>query len=84
MWISDLDSKVRLVLVILLVFAEPLRGPILVVLVLVWFSDQLFNTLLRFDPYGRIVLTDEQRQSSNFFAVSLVVVIILAVFVVVK
>lgn len=81
MWLADLDSRVRVALVLMLLLLPTMRLPILVVLLLVWFSDQLFNTLLRLDPYGRIVLTDEQRQSSNFFAGASVMVMALALFV---
>ncbi len=30
-----------------------------------WFSDAIFNTLLRFNEYGRYALSDEQIQTSN-------------------
>ena len=73
LWFSDLDVKVRLLLILVLVFVEPLRAPIVLVLIMVWFSDQLFNTVLRFDSYGKIVLTDEQIKSNNFFVAGLIV-----------
>lgn len=67
MWFSELDPKIRILLIFLFIFIPPIRGLLLITLLLLWFSDQLFNTILRFDSYGKIVLTDDQIRSNNFF-----------------
>jgi hypothetical protein len=52
--------------------------------VLTWIADPLFNLLLRFNPYGRLALTEEQRKSSNLVAgfLGMALLILLSGFVV--
>lgn len=65
--IYEMDARLRLVLLAILLFFAPLRAFLIPVLILLWSSDQLFNTILRFDPYGRLVLSEDQIRQSNFF-----------------
>lgn len=57
---------------ILVVRLLPVLAPAYLVLVFFsWFSDILFNTLLRFNPYGRYALNERERHYSNLFAACL-------------
>lgn len=48
-------------------FLLPLVGIYLVFVLLTWVADPLFNLLLRFDRFGRLALSREQVQASNWF-----------------
>ncbi|MBK0402612.1 tetratricopeptide repeat protein [Adhaeribacter sp. BT258] len=54
--------------VILFVRVMPILIPFYLVLIFfTWFSDLIFNTLLRFNTYGRQALSAEQIKGSNIF-----------------
>ena len=42
---------------------------------LTWIGDPIFTLLLRLDPFGRLVVTDEQRMRSNLVGAALVIVV---------
>ena len=66
-----LSSGVRwgmMIGVIFLVRFIPLLLPLYLVLIFfTWFSNLIFNTLLRFNSYGRYALSQEQIKGSNIF-----------------
>jgi tetratricopeptide (TPR) repeat protein len=72
-WSSSLSDSARRGLFLgLFIFSRffPLLLPLYLVLVFMsWFADPLFNTLLRFNPYGHHALSATQvRQSTQFSA----------------
>ena len=67
LYLAELDGRVRFVLLIMLIFVYPFRLFFFLILLIFWTSNQLFNTLLRFDSYGRIILSEDQIRQSNFF-----------------
>lgn len=79
LWLSGLDARLRFLVILLFYFFPNYAVPIVLVFIPVMFSDQLFNTMLRLDPYGRIVLTEEQTRSSNIFIAVLVGLFALAI-----
>lgn len=48
-------------------FVRPLLPIYLVFVFLSWFSDVIFESLLRFNPYGRLALSESQTRQSNQF-----------------
>jgi hypothetical protein len=58
----------------------PLIGPILILLlvfvILTWIADPLFNLLLRFDKFGRLVLSRHQIVAANFLGACVGVAIV--------
>jgi len=71
-WSSSLSDGTRRALFLgLFIFSRffPLLLPLYLVLVFMsWFADPLFNTLLRFNPYGRHALSPTQVQQSTQFS----------------
>ncbi|WP_192820272.1 lipopolysaccharide assembly protein LapB [Rufibacter sp. LB8] len=69
--ISSISGAARWALFIgvyVLVRVMPLLLPFYLMLVFFsWFSDLIFNTLLRFNRYGRMVLNQEEIKGSNLF-----------------
>jgi tetratricopeptide (TPR) repeat protein len=41
----------------------------------VWTAEPLFDLILRFDRYGRLVLSNEQRRDSNWIALGMVLIV---------
>ncbi len=70
-WANSLDAGVRRGLFlgawVVARFVRPLLPLYLAFAYLSWFSDVLFETLLRFNRYGRLALSDAQRRHSNHF-----------------
>jgi tetratricopeptide (TPR) repeat protein len=70
-WMESLGSQARWGLMIGLVIVNKIFPPLapfyLVFLVFTWFSDVIFNSLLRLNKYGRHALNDNQRLNSNLF-----------------
>jgi tetratricopeptide (TPR) repeat protein len=58
----------------------PFIGPLLILLfvflVLTWVADPLFNLLLRFDRFGRLVLSRQQVMATNFIGACLGVAVV--------
>jgi Flp pilus assembly protein TadD len=48
-------------------FVRPLLPVYLIFVFLSWFSDVIFESLLRFNPYGRLALSPQQTNHSNLF-----------------
>ena len=48
-------------------FVRPLLPVYLVFVFMSWFSDVIFESLLRFNPYGRLALSPQQTKHSNLF-----------------
>lgn len=67
LWFKDLHPAIRVVLVIVFVFFPVVRAICVILLIPILLSDQVFNTVLRFDSFGKVVLTDEQIKSNNIF-----------------
>ncbi len=71
-WTGSMSSNMRWGLVIGLVLVAnvfPIVLPIYLTLVFfTWFSTTIFDTLLRFNQYGKHALSEEQIKTSNYFA----------------
>ena len=80
LWLSGLDVRLRFLVILLFFFFPDYAAPLVFVFLPVMFSDQLFNSMLRLDSYGRIVLTDEQIRSSNVFLGVIAGLLALAIF----
>jgi tetratricopeptide (TPR) repeat protein len=57
-------------------FILPVRILLGAFVVMTWIADPLFNFVLRFDPYGRLALTSDQRNASNVTATLIGVAIV--------
>lgn len=72
-WTASMNSQVRWGLVIGLVLIAnifPILLPIYLIFVFfTWFATTIFDTLLRFNQYGKHALSEEQIKTSNYFAV---------------
>lgn len=71
-WTASMRSEVRWALVIGLVLIAnifPILLPIYLVFVFfTWFATTIFDSLLRFNQYGKHALSEEQIKTSNYFA----------------
>ena len=65
---SRLGTKARII-ILLLIFITPIRGLVLLIVLMCWASNLLFNLILSFDPLGKIVLSRAQLNSARSFAI---------------
>ncbi|MFK7904855.1 MAG: tetratricopeptide repeat protein [Chitinophagales bacterium] len=71
-WTGRMSSQARIGLVLGLIFIAnmfPIFLPFYLLLVFfTWFATTIFDTLLRFNQYGKHALSNEQIKTSNYFA----------------
>ena len=79
-WVSSLDAGLRRGLFlgawVVARFVRPLLPLYLAFAYFSWFSDVLFESLLRFNRYGRYALSEAQRRHSNHFLALLGVAVV--------
>lgn len=62
LWLKGLGGKQRLILIGILLFIPPLRGLYLLLLIPGIAIKAIANLMLRFDPYGKLLLDDDANQ----------------------
>lgn len=80
-WLTEMGGKKRLVFILILLLIPALRSLVLLTLLLIWSANHLFTFLLRLDPLGSRILTDQQKRDNTKGVV--VVFLILAFFAVI-
>lgn len=73
--LSDLDRRVTIVLILLLVFVPPARMVLLSLAVFSFLSRNFFNLILFTDPFGKRILNEDEKGTSIIFACWLFVLI---------
>lgn len=67
--LSDMDRRASLVFALVLMFVPPLRSLMFLFLILALAARKFFNLLLLLDPFGKRILTDDERMSTACFGV---------------
>ncbi len=77
-WLTEMGGKKRVVFILILLLIPALRSLVLLTLLLIWSANHLFTFLLRMDPLGKRILTEQQKRDNTKGVV--VVFLILAFF----
>lgn len=67
--LSDMDRRASFVFALVLMFVPPLRSLMFLFLILALAARKFFNLLLLLDPFGKRILTDDERMSTACFGV---------------
>lgn len=73
--LSDMDRRASLVFAIVLIFVPPLRSLTFLFLITALAARKFFNLLLLLDPFGKRILTEDERASTACFGVWLATLI---------
>lgn len=73
--ISDMDRRASLAFALILIFVPPLRSLTFFLLILALAARKFFNLLLLLDPFGKRILTEDERASTACFGVWLAVLV---------
>ncbi len=65
--LSDMDGRASLVFAVILMFVPPLRSLMFLFLILSLAARKFFNLTLLLDPFGKRILTSDERMSTALF-----------------
>lgn len=72
---SDMDRRASFAFAIIMVFVPPLRALTFLLLISALAARKFFNLLLLLDPFGKHILTEDERASTTAFGVWLAVLV---------
>lgn len=73
--ISDMDRRASFVFALILIFVPPLRSLTFFLLILALAARKFFNLVLLLDPFGKRILTEDEKASTACFGIWLATLI---------